>query len=122
MIRYTPAVGLICVMAGGCAMRQSIPTGRFDPADQASESPPATLLRGDNDRAAGLTEVSDAIQQGTVPIAIQGVTGFQINQALPWTMAVLLAWVVYLSHRREMIRLRFGLARGPRKPLTPDEH
>ena len=121
MIRYTPAVGLICVMAGGCAMRQSVPTGRLGPADQASGPPSAMLLRGDNDRAAGLTEVSDAIQQGTVPIAIQGVTGFQVNQALPWTLGVLLSFVVYLSHKREMIRLRFGLTRGPPKSLGPDK-
>lgn len=47
-----------------------------------------------------------ATQQGAVVTAIQDVTGIELEQALPLGLMPLLGWLIYLSHRREMHRIR----------------
>lgn len=50
--------------------------------------------------------VSD--QQGGVNAAVQGNTGISLQSAVGPTLAVLVGWIVWLSHRRERLRLLKG--------------
>jgi len=51
-------------------------------------------------------------QQGGVNAAIG--TGVSVQQAMPVGLVVLLGWLMWLSHRREMLRIR-----GPRPREPP---
>lgn len=50
-------------------------------------------------------------QQGISNVAVQGVTGISYNKISQFsaTLGALLMFIVYLSHRREMLRLKNGI-------------
>ncbi len=87
------AVGCLltgCVAASG---RQTVADGVLMPRDPDTPAPSATDI---------------AQQQGAANVQTDDVTGVSLVSALPLGLFPLLALQVYLSHRREMIRLRRG--------------
>ena len=54
----------------------------------------------------GVEHESAADQQGALNTAVQDVTGISVSTAVPVVSAFLLWWIVYLSHRRETMRIQ----------------
>jgi hypothetical protein len=94
------AVYLICVLGtaavAGCVASQM----------HTSASPPWPPT---SQPAGGAqTVASTAAQTGLITTALQGLTGINYQQALPWGFIPLMAWQTLLSHRREMARITAG--------------
>lgn len=62
------------------------------------------------------TEKSEATQQGLLNTAVQGVKGVELNQIMPFGLAMLLAFDKFLSHRREVMRIKQNGKCRPREP------
>ena len=101
---------LVCLLAiTGCSMKKiaNVPPGAGSGSGPADRSSPQSAGIEDN------VENSPVDQQGISNVAVQGVTGIsysKINQ-LSATLGALLMFIVYLSHRREMLRLQNGILR-----------
>jgi len=85
---------------GGCASFSKQGGGWSAPV-----SPPPSPL-GAAPGATGVAQDSASEQQGLLNAAVQGVTGISVQQALPWGFVPLMAWLMWLSHRRERLRIK----------------
>lgn len=105
------AYGAFCglLLLAGCAAtggRLIMLPHRDDP----DAAPPPTTQPADANRA---TVAPDAAQSGWLNAAVQGLTGIQVQTTGTGRLMVLLGFVLYLSHRREVIRLKQTRAPGP---------
>lgn len=89
MIRVAALV--VALLVGGCASPANQWTqhgGDVAPTD-AIDSPQA-----------------DTSMAGWVNGVIQQLKGVEVNSALPWGFIPLMAWIIYLSHRRAVLRIK----------------
>ena len=93
-------LALACCLCWGCAAGGG--RVRLGPTSQpaiATSQPAADNVA---------TVAPEAAQSGWVNTALQGLTGIQVQSNVSGRLLLLLAFHSYLSHRREMSRLRRG--------------
>jgi len=105
MTRYVFALGLACALAG-CASNMARQALELD-----TVPPPASPVQAPSSAAPPPASAPQATQQsGQGNVAAQldasGWKGFEYTTAVPVGQVVLLALMLLLSHRREVLRIR----------------
>lgn len=101
---------VVLMLAAGCASsnRTTPPSGephQTPGAQTAGPNSPQLWLGGATTEAPQPTD-STATTGAGASVATGAVTGVNWQSALPLGLMPLLAWIVYLSHKREIIRIR----------------
>jgi len=115
-----PVLSLACLTVHGCSIGTSGTIGGVNPQGAVRRPPSAPPHEGLSlPGATRPTQASASNQSGLINAAIQGIKGIEINQAMPLGVAVLLGFtnlsmmtllggITFLSHRREVLRLKRG--------------
>lgn len=108
--------------AAGCAANRA--TQSLGPNGGASQAEGAPITAPDSESSDRESASSQTAQQsGQVNTAAQvyagGWKGIEVQSVMPAGMAALLAWMSWLSHRREMTRIRQNGKHGSLGALAP---